>query len=558
MFTLALIAPVILIISIAQASVIPLKHVHLRHSRIHGKAVIERHQRLISRVEMNSNIPRTTTAPSRKYVVAHHIVGNTYPYTLDDWADDITLAYAAGIDGFALNIGRDEWEPARVADAYEAARQSGLGFKLFLSLDMSSLPGNSPDDAQALRSIVRTYVSHPNQLQYSSRAVVSTFSGESCTFGQDSPANGWQSQFVQHPDLDGQVYFIPAFFVDPSTFGDYKNVMDGDFNWNSAWPIKLTTSFVESFAKSVSQTTAPSAFVNANISQSLPGSLHVTALANNNPVTVSLDNIQSLLDSYIGSMVEDKAHLDGLAALQSNASRDALATRGETIQPAYMAAASPWFFTHYGPDSYDKNFIYVSDQHLYIKRWESLIAARDQVDIVQILTWNDYGESDYIGPVKGAQPNSEAWVNGLDHTAWLHMTRYYALAFKTGSYPPVETDQLYMWARTHAAQAQATDDPVGCPTNSELAQDAVWVVVMATEPSTVLLCTDPNRFKDQKTFDVPAGITRLSVPIAPGGVMHGVITRGNQTIVELHPQEFVFQGSPSRYNFNAFVALASK
>lgn len=39
-------------------------------------------------------------------------------------------------DGFALNVGRDDWQPARVADAYQAARDSGRNFKLFLSFDM--------------------------------------------------------------------------------------------------------------------------------------------------------------------------------------------------------------------------------------------------------------------------------------------------------------------------------------------------------------------------------------------------------------------------------------
>ena len=54
---------------------------------------------------------------SRKYVVAHHMVGNTFPYTPQDWADDITLAHASGIDGFALNMGTDDWQPAQVANA---------------------------------------------------------------------------------------------------------------------------------------------------------------------------------------------------------------------------------------------------------------------------------------------------------------------------------------------------------------------------------------------------------------------------------------------------------
>lgn len=48
---------------------------------------------------------------------------------------DIALAASHGIDGFALNVGVDDWQSARVADAYQAA--NGTDFKLFISLDMS-------------------------------------------------------------------------------------------------------------------------------------------------------------------------------------------------------------------------------------------------------------------------------------------------------------------------------------------------------------------------------------------------------------------------------------
>lgn len=52
-----------------------------------------------------------------KVVVAHHMVGNTAPYTQDDWLSDINQAHAAGIDAFALNIGSDDWEAKQVASA---------------------------------------------------------------------------------------------------------------------------------------------------------------------------------------------------------------------------------------------------------------------------------------------------------------------------------------------------------------------------------------------------------------------------------------------------------
>ena len=52
-----------------------------------------------------------------KAVFAHHVVGFTAPYTSADWMQDITLAHAAGIDGFALNIGTDSFQTGQVAAA---------------------------------------------------------------------------------------------------------------------------------------------------------------------------------------------------------------------------------------------------------------------------------------------------------------------------------------------------------------------------------------------------------------------------------------------------------
>jgi hypothetical protein len=92
---------------------------------------------------------------------------------------------------------------------------------------------------------------------------------------------------------------------------------------------------------------------------------------------------------------------------------------------------------HYGPETYNKNFIYSGDNWLFVERWEHLIAqpgpaGHDRsLDLEYVITSNDdpqpfirtlilrylddYGESHYIGPIEGAQPMSEAWVNGFDH-----------------------------------------------------------------------------------------------------------------------------------------------
>lgn len=130
-----------------------------------------------------------------------------------------------------------------------------------------------------------------------------------------------------------------------------------------------------------------------------------------------------------------------------------------------------------------------------------------------------------------------------------------------------------MWSRTHPTQATAPD-PVGPPANFELVrtlsfrlrrqrspaspyfqfEDAVWVAVMAKEPSTVVLSTSPS---NAQTFKVPAGLTKLSISITAGGTMKGTIERDGRTVVTLNPPEFTFQGNPKIYNFNAFVASAT-
>ena len=96
---------------------------------------------------LTSSSAATTASSSKtlpaKRVIAHHMVGNTYPYTLDTWSTDISLALSAGIDGFVLNVGSGglgSWQRKQVKNAYDAAAglsASGNTFGLFLSLDMT-------------------------------------------------------------------------------------------------------------------------------------------------------------------------------------------------------------------------------------------------------------------------------------------------------------------------------------------------------------------------------------------------------------------------------------
>ncbi|KAG8862543.1 hypothetical protein FRB96_001100 [Tulasnella sp. 330] len=442
----------------------------------------------VSAVNSTSAFNATTVTPpassSGKLVVAHYMMGNAYSATVASLKNDIALAQSASIDGFALNVGSDSWQPGRVTDFYTAA--SGTSFKLFMSFDMTVLPGDGAGDADLLKNYITSVYDHPNQLKVNGKSLVSTFSGENSFFGQGSANAGWQFVF----NGVGAVEFMPSFFSTPAASAA-MSVVDGVMNWNGGWLTAATTADVGA----------------------QPEESKIIAIAN--------------------SFDADMAYINPLVAA------------GKT----YLATVAGTFFTHYGADSYNKNWLYNEDYSAYARRWDTVIANRDKTDIVEIITWNDYGESSYIGPIGVDQPNSQAWVDGFDHTSILPLTAYYAQAFKTGTYPSITKDQVFIAARPHTYNA-SPNDPVGQPTNWDTVVDDMFVDVLCTAPSTVVLATGDGK---SQTFQVPAGASHLSMPLTVGGYLEATIQRDGATVVNCKPTGYTFTDSPPAYNFNFFM-----
>ncbi|WRT64077.1 uncharacterized protein IL334_001005 [Kwoniella shivajii] len=419
-----------------------------------------------------TTVPASTqTAPASSeshYVWAHHMVGNTYPYTQSNWASDISAAKAAGIDGFALNMGSDSWQVDRISDAFSAAGSSG--FKLFLSLDMTVLPCGS-GDASNLVNLVKKFAGLSAQATHNGKVLVSTFAGSDCGLN-------WKNDFVNSLSSSGvDIFFVPSIFSNPSTFSS-NDWMDGELNWNSGWPM-------------------------------------------------GADDLDTSSDSTYLSALGDKE---------------------------YWGAVSPFFFTHFSPSTWNKNWLYRSDDWLYATRWEALIGMRDKVKSVEILTWNDYGESSYIGPIEGALPaGSDVWTNGYEHTALSSLTSYYSTAFKTGSYPSITQDEIIMWARPHPHDATATSDSTGKPTGWNYTQDYLWAIVFATADSSVTLTSGSN----SQTFSVSKGLNKLKLSMSAGSIS-GSISRSGSTVASYNAgSSFTYTTSPATYNYNYFVGSSS-
>jgi glucan endo-1,3-alpha-glucosidase len=127
--------------------------------------------------------PSSSDGAQTHYVFAHYMVCYAgYGDNIDAYKDDILAAQHRGVDGFALDCGAWFLEPkyrAHCIDFYEAAKELGTGFKLFLSPDFSG----GITEAE-LTDMINTFRDHPNQLYYHGKPVISSFGGE----GHDNQA----------------------------------------------------------------------------------------------------------------------------------------------------------------------------------------------------------------------------------------------------------------------------------------------------------------------------------------------------------------------------------
>lgn len=95
-----------------------------------------------------------------------------------------------------------------------------------------------------------------------------------------------------------------------------------------------------------------------------------------------------------------------------------------------FTAVSPWQFKNLGGE---QNWVEQSDK-LWKYRWEQAIQLKP--DIVEIVTWNDYAESHYIGdinPIVNLGDLAPHYVNGFVHAPWRVVAQYYISVYKTGS-----------------------------------------------------------------------------------------------------------------------------
>ena len=183
----------------------------------------------------------------------------------------------------------------------------------------------------------------------------------------------------------------------------------------------------------------------------------------------------------------------------------------------YMMPVAPWFFTNL-PGFGGKNWLWRGDG-LWDRRWRQV--AEVQPDWVEILTWNDFGESHYIGPVHenelGLFESANAPVNyaqGMSHDGWRRFLPFYIEVYKTGRVPDAVGEEGVMaYYRTAPALACPGGGTTGNNPDAgevemkpeELVEDSVfYAVLLNTDQGVTVSVSIGGKELTGKLDEVPA------------------------------------------------------
>jgi hypothetical protein len=159
-----------------------------------------------------------------------------------------------------------------------------------------------------------------------------------------------------------------------------------------------------------------------------------------------------------------------------------------------MMPASPWFYTNL--PGFNKNWLWRGDD-LWSDRWLQILYL--QPEWVEIISWNDYGESHYIGPVRsnalGAMDTGRApldYVSDYPHDGWRELLPF-AIDMYSNNTTTLTQEVLVAWHRRQPAAACSGGGTTGNTASqlqlefapSDVAQDAVFFSAILASPADV-------------------------------------------------------------------------
>ncbi|KAJ5827408.1 hypothetical protein N7447_004171 [Penicillium robsamsonii] len=230
----------------------------------------------------------------------------------------------------------------------------------------------------------------------------------------------------------------------------------------------------------------------------------------------------------------------------------------------YMMAISPWFYTNL--PGYNKNWLWNSGS-LWHDRWQELYALDPMPEFVEIISWNDYGESHYIGPIRknalAALDIGEApfdFVTGYPHDGWRDMLPFLIDLYKTGKasmgndlatfwYTPNPLDYCDVGGTTlnTASQLQIEYNP------KETLEARIWVMSLFSSGNAAVLVNGESVEWDYIPDGSAGAAIRFGSVAAPIGPVRIILVVGDIMGQSPNTIDITTSCDGGFNNFNAWV-----
>jgi hypothetical protein len=184
-------------------------------------------------------------------------------------------------------------------------------------------------------------------------------------------------------------------------------------------------------------------------------------------------------------------------------------------------------------------------------QWTAAIESR--ADWIEMVTWNDWGESTYVAPFGGIKQQdlwNYNWGPLLSHEAYLKASRYYIDWFKSSNRPAIDHPSIYYFYRLHPKDVPGIATPEtgerGKPKGWQDLMDCICVTTFLPRPLTVIVSIGEHR----QSAMLPAGVHHQRFEMFTGPVRIEVIDQGQQ--IAMKQLEFPITDDGRLGNFNYF------
>ncbi|KAB8071772.1 glycoside hydrolase [Aspergillus leporis] len=238
----------------------------------------------------------------------------------------------------------------------------------------------------------------------------------------------------------------------------------------------------------------------------------------------------------------------------------------------YIMPVSPWFYTNMV--RYNKNWVWQGDD-LWYTRWQQVLEI--EPEYVEILTWNDYGESHYIGPIHETGLSvfdyAEApfnYAKGMPHDGWRKFLPYVIDLYKNGGKDAQITDEgIVSWYRINPASACSSGKTTGNTETQhqqilepqEVLKDKVFFSALLESTADVSVAIG-GKDRAASWTNTPdgggKGIYHGSIPINnQTGAVVVTLTRDNELLAEIQGHQITTNCVRNMTNWNAWVGNAT-